>query len=729
MEKFKERYKKNNLECQKKSRENYKQNRQEYLKSFSERYRNKRTEHTQKISKRYYNNHQLFKLKRLQEYRKKIDANRSYFRQYYLEKKEQMTETRLRNRKYKKTRLEEFRKTKNTNNAPGSTLSRPRRVKHARLFPLRGHKEKWIKTLMTKLKGTSIASRRIQAEELIKWGLKYRTVQLHLFGSSFEELKRKSLSLLEKIGTETNVSSEDILGAGEHSVHTELYYLDPIYRPLPADKTYELNDQGIVMNLLDVTKKKTWRCNPHVCDNEFDATRMKTIMTSIANIRDDDICDIRQFLQHFDLCSSEYSDPGKLGHPISCHTLKNCISQLLYLRHLSPHFLLIRQFLTTFYNTRRSVNNMDSINSAIQNCQISTLEQIALDFKAKGQEFQVGSVTFQNEDEIKTRYKSAFEILTKKSQDLPTHPCLSCERLCYRRDTTEISKMKVLPKCDEWKRLMEYAQTNGISQEYICHNCLLKFRGNKLPASCVLNDLESRALPPEIACLNSYEKLLIQRAKAFQTVVRMGSVSGQSRPNLLQKVVGRTFHLPLPIEETIKKLPNPADPIIRQQELFVTIRGLPNKSKKIWQSNVDINKLYAALRWLQDHNPLYKDIQLESASDIQRHIERLDSDDLIVHEERDEDDDGQPVNNSRNEQPAMLTQRNPEDEYYDQYTIQALEGSRQNDTCTNLYQMLKVQGDPIDFRCTDLELRCFPDLLSLWIERSICDQASSSDAI
>lgn len=51
---------------------------------------------------------------------------------------------------------------------------------------------------------------------------------------------------------------------------------------------------------------------------------------------------------------------------------------------------------------------------------------------------------------------------------------------------------------------------------------------------------------PEIIFLNEFEKLLIQRAKAFQTV-KMGTVANKKIPQRLQiqKVKGRTFHLPL----------------------------------------------------------------------------------------------------------------------------------------------------------------------------------------
>lgn len=79
-------------------------------------------------------------------------------------------------------------------------------------------------------------------------------------------------------------------------------------------------------------------------------------------------------------------------------------------------------------------------------------------------------------------------------------------------------------------------------------------RLSKIPPTNIINNLYSPSIPDVILSLNCFEKILIQRAKAFQVVVRMESISGRQPPrcNMIEKFVGRTFHLPLPIEETLK---------------------------------------------------------------------------------------------------------------------------------------------------------------------------------
>jgi len=55
--------------------------------------------------------------------------------------------------------------------------------------------------------------------------------------------------------------------------------------------------------------------------------------------------------------------------------------------------------------------------------------------------------------------------------------------------------------------------------------CLKKFRSNIPVSTCILNDLFTPKTPEVISSLNEFERQLIQRAKAFQVVVRMGTVS------------------------------------------------------------------------------------------------------------------------------------------------------------------------------------------------------------
>jgi len=123
----------------------------------------------------------------------------------------------------------------------------------------------------------------------------------------------------------------------------------------------------------------------------------------------------------------------------------------------------------------------------------------------------------------------------------------------------------------------------------ICQYCLTKLKQGLLPFTCLLNNLQFDSVPECIAELNEFVKLFIQRAKAFQVIARMDTVMGghnKKRPNsdVIKKIKDRVFHLPLPIENTLKKLPNPEEAIMKNQDFTILVSGVPANKKSVWPS-------------------------------------------------------------------------------------------------------------------------------------------------
>lgn len=222
--------------------------------------------------------------------------------------------------------------------------------------------------------------------------------------------------------------------------------------------------------------------------------------------------------------------------------------------------------------------------------------------------------------------------------------------------------------------------------------------------------------------MNEFERILIQRAKAFQVIVRMNTVMGghnRKRPNeSIKKIKGRVFHLPLPIENTLKKLPDPREAIISNQELMILVRGIPTKTRHMWQSYVDVKKVFEALKWLKCNNPIYQEIvlpiepdgllanvelneiELES-NENQERIEPMD-----VDETENVEEDSVQVGLEK----KLLTQRDITDDFYENMTIYPVIENRINTESTKIYQFLKVIDENIDNRDINLDLKCFPYL-------------------
>ena len=141
----------------------------------------------------------------------------------------------------------------------------------------------------------------------------------------------------------------------------------------------------------------------------------------------------------------------------------------------------------------------------------------------------------------------------------------SCERLSLRKNVTQFTLHA--KKSAIWIELKEYIvwctpNANDASL-YVSQYCRPLLNSNKLPCRCVLNGLEAEPVPPELTNLDHLIKQLIQRARAFQTVVRLGTYTTKVPTyNSLQACKGTMFFLPLPLNKTIATLLVPTAPVL-----------------------------------------------------------------------------------------------------------------------------------------------------------------------
>ncbi|XP_067206958.1 uncharacterized protein [Linepithema humile] len=146
---------------------------------------------------------------------------------------------------------------------------------------------------------------------------------------------------------------------------------------------------------------------------------------------------------------------------------------------------------------------------------------------------------------------------------------------------------------------------------------------------------------------------------------------------------------------------------------------------------VNVKKVFDALIWLKNNNPLYSEIILPNSHN-ELSLEKLNNLEFQMQEDENVakdvlDEEHVSLSNNLeteiqgtknlgdaafNQHEAMLTQviNDENDGYYEQYTIYPLYEKRTNKTATALYQMLKVYDLPLDNREKCLDLLCFPDL-------------------
>ena len=76
-----------------------------------------------------------------------------------------------------------------------------------------------------------------------------------------------------------------------------------------------------------------------------------------------------------------------------------------------------------------------------------------------------------------------------------------------------------------------------------------------MPGRCVLNGLKVEPVPQDLEKLDLLSKQLIQQARAFQAVIRLGTYTRKVPSyNSLKACKGTMFFLPLPLEKTVQTL-------------------------------------------------------------------------------------------------------------------------------------------------------------------------------
>lgn len=185
----------------------------------------------------------------------------------------------------------------------------------------------------------------------------------------------------------------------------------------------------------------------------------------------------------------------------------------------------------------------------------------------------------------------------------------------------------------------------------------------------------------------------------------------KNRPNseAIKKIKGRVFHLPLPLENSLKKLPNPTEAILKNQDLTVVVRGIPSNKKHVWQSLVDVGKIYNALIWLKTNNPLYVDINLPNAEAFEALLYGIDLNIMDIPDTELEND-GNEIEMQVEDEKKMITQKSEDDDFYENLTVYPVIESKMNADPTQVYQMLKIRDENIDNREANLDLMCFPDI-------------------
>ena len=161
------------------------------------------------------------------------------------------------------------------------------------------------------------------------------------------------------------------------------------------------------------------------------------------------------------------------------------------------------------------------------------------------------------ETQLQVKHAGVINNWLKELNDDAEFVCCSCDRLNKRSNVTKVKFDGCQFNSELWQTLITHIKpclTNN-EQFYVCKYCLKLLNSNKMPPRCILNGLQTVPIPRELANLDPLSCQLIQRAKSFLTIIRLGTYTGNvPKYNLLKACKGTMFFLPLPITKTLKTL-------------------------------------------------------------------------------------------------------------------------------------------------------------------------------
>ena len=246
------------------------------------------------------------------------------------------------------------------------------------------------------------------------------------------------------------------------------------------------------------------------------------------------------------------------------------------------------------------------------------------------------------------------DLFDKNRNELPCVRCYSCNKLVTPKQSSTLNlntakKLEYDPENGKqpnkaFQRFNDFLLEKGIVQSEndtddndnfenhptrllhglsICTSCRASLNKGEIPANSMMNNLYIGETPEVLQVLNPIELMFVSKTKCFQTIVKPGPISNKlPRSERLSAVKGNMIHLPLSTSITVETLYKSAtERLFQEAEDNVLLYGKPNKDREVWNHIVDRKKVLAALKWLCENNPNYKDIVVPNvAEDILPHV-------------------------------------------------------------------------------------------------------------
>ena len=556
------------------------------------------------------------------------------------------------------------------------------------------------------------------------------------------KLRKQSAGDLLKCIRSVNVLTMTATDFGEscHTASSEPFFYNQSYRLVKHTSPIVVDNNGrcVIAEEVGQRDSKTdrplkWKCT---AECKLPTSNEAQCIIAVKALFEEPVHKLREALNRIDECTEHGHYTRMLsintpkpyyelaGHPLPCATVNsNCKSRLKILRAAATHFPLLRRLVVLLYEAIRLHRLLDNIDTRlcagdfkklVQICDIVdykvifsassiSADAVSVDTVADDTDLPIG-LQQPNlpdlESELHVQYAAIISEVEKKFADDAEFPCCSCERLLLRKQVTAFKLSDAKFNSVKWKSLKRHILQNNsdtASQtHYVCQYCRPVLNKDKMPSRCILNGLFTEPMPKELEALDPLSKQLIQRGKAFQAVVRLGTHTGKVPTyNSLKACKGTIFFLPLPLDKTLQTIEDvenskDVDSVgLPDPELYILVSGKPSKQKVLWQSMVNIAQVRAAVQKLKQINWLYANIDDGSVDDASRRI----------------------VESVSDTTSTMLAKVTADDvKSFQSYTIRRLDQNQSSLTDSEHYKLMNVKEDALSNKLKHLDVLCFPTL-------------------
>lgn len=187
------------------------------------------------------------------------------------------------------------------------------------------------------------------------------------------------------------------------------------------------------------------------------------------------------------------------------------------------------------------------------------------------------------------RHNHAYEIAIRER---PSWHCASCDKFLFKNQCLKLCLKETGS---------EFMQAMGLSGEHVlCKTCYIHLSKGKVPSTFNGNDLKLSPVPDVLKCLTFSERKLISKLQTFLTLAVLPGGQFCER--------GTVLHLPVNLSEIVHQLP--LDPNEGDQ---ISVSYENGHARVLSKHKVSPFKIFRALQWLKTNNPIYADLNLNSA--------------------------------------------------------------------------------------------------------------------